>query len=166
MVGVIVAINLRHKRKKKKLLSQQIKDLTIQNKEAEEQHAILTQNIDNLSQLHDAYHKKIIADIEQFCMLIRNEQDLQEHLHWRNFAEMCELSNKYFYNIITKLQPYNLSHKEIRLCILVLIKANTNQMINMIPYAQSGLGKFKYTTSNKLGTTTPNLRTFILGLLG
>ena len=166
IAGGMGTIIVQHKRKKKELLSQQINDLTILNKVAEEQQAILTQNIDNLSQLHNAHHEKIIADIEQFCKLIQSEQDLQDYLHWKNFTEMRALSNKYLYNIITKLQPYNLSQKEIRLCILVLLNANTNQMVNMIPYAKSGLGKFKYTTSNKLGTTTPNLRTFLLGLLG
>jgi len=166
IAGGMGTIIVQHKRKKKELLSQQINDLTILNKVAEEQQAILTQNIGNLSQLHNAHHEKIIADIEQFCKLIQSEQDLQDYLHWKNFTEMCALSNKYLYNIITKLQPYNLSQKEIRLCILVLLNANTNQMVNMIPYAKSGLGKFKYTTSNKLGTTTPNLRTFLLGLLG
>ncbi len=152
LVGVFISVYLQIKRRKHKSLSQQIDDLTIQN------------NI--LSQLHDAHHMEIVADIEKFCALIRCNQDLQEHLHWNNFTEMCMLSDRYLYNVVTRLQSYNLSPKEIRLCILILLKASTNQMVDMIPYARSGLGKFKYTTANKLGTTTPNLRTFIIGLLG
>jgi len=166
VVGVIMVVYVQYKRKKKKLFSQQIEGLTILNKEAEKQHAILVKKIDNLSQIHDAHHKEIVTDIEQFSALIRSNQDIREHLHWNNFTEMCTLSDRYLYNIVTRLQPYNLSPKEIRLCILVLLKASTNQMVDMIPYAQSGLGKFKYTTANKLGTNTSNLRPFLLNLLG
>ena len=111
-------------------------------------------------------YKEIIEDIEQFSALIRCNQDLREHLHWNNFAEMCTLSNRYLYNIVTQLQPYNLSQKELRLCILVLLKAPTNQMVDMIPYSHSGLGKFKNTTARKIGTTTTNFRLFLLNLLG
>ena len=166
IVGVIIVAYVQYKYKKHKLLSQQIEDLTIQNKEAEAQHANLNKKIDNLSQLHDVHHKEIVSDIERFCALIHSNQDLREHLHWNNFEEMCSLSDRYLYNIVTRLQAYNLSQKEMRLCILVLLKSPTNQMVDMIPYAQSGLGKFKYTTANKLGTNTSNLRQFLLNLLG
>ena len=152
LVGIFTGVYGLLKRKKHKSLSQQIEDLTIQN--------------NTLSQLHDAHHREIVADVEKFCALIRCNQDLREYLHWNNFTEMCILSDRYLYNIATILQSYKLSPKEIRLCILILLKANTNQMVDMIPYARSGLGKFKYTTANKFGTTTPNLRTFIIGLLG
>ena len=148
------------------MLSQQVEYWAIQNKEAEERHAILRKDIDNLSQLKDSHYKEIVADIEQFSALIRCNQDLREHLHWNNFAEMCTLSNRYLYNIVTQLQPYNLSQKELRLCILVLLKAPTNQMVDMIPYSHSGLGKFKNTTARKIGTTTTNFRLFLLNLLG
>lgn len=166
IVGFVIIIYVHRKHKKQKLLSQQIEDLNIQNVEAQEQLATLTKEIGTLSQLHDAHHKEIVIGIEKFCAMIQSKQDLQEYLHWRNFTEMCQLTNKYLYNLVTRLEPYNLSPKEIRLCVLVLLKAGTNQMVDMIPYAPSGLGKFKYTTAQKLGTTTPNLRTFLLCLLG
>ena len=79
---------------------------------------------------------------------------------------MCESANRYMYNIVKHLQPYHLSEKETRLCILILLKATTNQMVELIPYAKSGIGKFKYTTSQKLGTNTANMRAFMLQLLG
>ena len=166
VIGGIVGFYIYQKRKKHALLTQQIEGLNIQNAEAQEQLANLTKEIGALSQLHDAHHKEIVLGVEKFCAMIRSKQDLQEYLHWRNFTEMCQLSDKYLYNLVTRLEPYNLSPKEIRLCVLVVLKAETNQMVDMIPYAPSGLGKFKYTTANKLGTTTPNLRTFLLCLLG
>lgn len=166
VVGLCLWLYIFRKHKQRALLSQQVKYWTIQNKEAEERHAILRKDIDNLSQLKDSHYKEIIEDIEQFSALIRCNQDLREHLHWNNFAEMCTLSNRYLYNIVTQLQPYNLSQKELRLCILVLLKAPTNQMVDMIPYSHSGLGKFKNTTARKIGTTTTNFRLFLLNLLG
>ena len=165
IVGICIYIYVYRKRCQHQLLSQQVEDLTAQKKEAEERHAILTKDIDNLSQLKDAHYKEIVEDIEQFCALIQCNQDLREHLHWNNFAEMCTLSNRYLYNIVTRLQPYNLSQKETRLCILVLLKATTNQMVDMIPYSHSGFGKFKNTTARKIGTTTTNFRSFLLNLL-
>lgn len=166
VVGLCLWLYIFRKHKQRALLSQQMEYWAIQNKEAEERHAILTKDIDNLSQLKDSHYKEIVADIEQFSALIRCNQDLREHLHWNNFAEMCTLSNRYLYNIVTQLQPYNLSQKELRLCILVLLKAPTNQMVDMIPYSHSGLGKFKNTTARKIGTTTTNFRLFLLNLLG
>ena len=79
---------------------------------------------------------------------------------------MCEIVNRYLYNVIARLEPYNLSEKETRLCVLVLLKATTDQMVNLIPYSHSGLGKFKYTIARKLGTKTAQMRPFILELLG
>lgn len=152
IVGTIIIVYVQYKRRKKILLSQQIENLMIQNKKAKT--------------LHEAHHNEIVMDVEQLCATFQHEQDLYKFLHWNNFSEMCELSNRYFYNIITKLQPYKLSQKEIRLCILILLKSDTQQMVNMIPYSHSGLGKFKYTTARKFGTTTQYLRVFLLGLLG
>lgn len=107
-----------------------------------------------------------MANMEQFCQLCENDKYYYDHLHWNNYAEMCEIVNRYLYNVIARLEPYNLSEKENRLCVLVLLKATTDQMVNLIPYSHSGLGKFKYTIARKLGTTTSNLRVFILNLLG
>ena len=121
--------------------------------------------ITNLSLLQENQHRQLIEDIEGACSLIRQNEDIRTELSWNNYGQMCAVVNRRLYGIADRLQSISLSEKEVRLCILVLLKADTKQMVDMIPYAHSGLGKFKYTTARKLGTTTANLRTFIIHLV-
>ncbi len=156
---LIIVIYIWRKRKQHQHILQ---DIRIK----EEQQTKLVHEIDLLSHIQQVRHEEIIANIEQFCQLCENDRYYYEHLHWNNYAEMSEIVNRYLYNVIANLEPYNLSEKETRLCVLVLLKATTNQMVNLIPYSHSGLGKFKYTIARKLGTKTTQMRPFILGLLG
>lgn len=121
--------------------------------------------ITNLSLLQENQHRQLIEDIEGACSLIRQNEDIRTELSWNNYGQMCAVVNRRLYGIADRLQSISLSEKEVRLCILVLLQADTKQMVDMIPYAHSGLGKFKYTTARKLGTTTANLRTFIIHLV-
>lgn len=121
--------------------------------------------ITNLSLLQEDQHRQLIEDIEGACSLIRQNEDIRTELSWNNYGQMCAVVNRRLYGIADRLQSLSLSEKEVRLCILVLLQADTKQMVDMIPYAHSGLGKFKYTTARKLGTTTANLRTFIIHLV-
>lgn len=134
--------------------------------EKEKVHTQLQKTITNLSQLHENQHLQIQEDVENTCLLLHNSSDLLAELKWYNYEEMCSVVNLRLYGIIDRLNAYSLSEKEIRLCVLILLRASTQQMVDMIPYAYSGLGKFKYTTARKLGTNTTNLRTYILNLIG
>ncbi len=134
--------------------------------EKEKVHTQLQKTITNLSQLHENQHLQIQEDVEHTCLLLHNSSDLLAELKWYNYEEMCSVVNLRLYGIIDRLNAYSLSEKEIRLCVLILLRASTQQMVDMIPYAYSGLGKFKYTTARKLGTNTTNLRTYILNLIG
>lgn len=130
----------------------------------EEVHAQLEQTISDLSQLQDTQHHQILEEIETVCELLHNSSDIKTELCWSNYTQMCAIVNRRIYNIADRLNSFSLSEKEIRLCILVLLHSSTKQMVDMIPYSQSGLGKFKNTTARKLGTTTANLRSFLLNL--
>ena len=161
LLFVLIAFAFVYLLKKRKEHSRLIQDIHAQ----KQIHTQLSKTIDTLSNLQEAHSNEIMADIDKSCQILRNNQDIHNHLHWNNYNEMCEYANRYLYNIIIQLQPFNLSEKEIRLCVLVLIKASTEQMVELIPYAHSGLGKFKYTTARKLGTTTSKMREFMLDLL-
>ena len=130
----------------------------------EEVHAKLEQTISDLSQLQDTQHRQILEEVETVCELLHNSSDIKTELCWNNYAQMCVIVNRRLYNIADRLNSFSLSEKEIRLCILVLLHSSTKQMVDMIPYSQNGLGKFKNTTARKLGTTTANLRSFLLNL--
>ena len=148
--------------KKRKHHQQIMQDI----QEKEQLQSILSHNIDDLSHIQENHHYAIVADLDKLCTSIHTNQDIKNQLCWNNYAEMCQSANRYMYNIIEHLQSYHLSEKETRLCILVLLKATTDQMVELIPYAKSGIGKFKYTTAQKLGTNTANMRSFILQLIG
>ena len=130
----------------------------------EEVHAQLEQTISDLSQLQEARQNQILQDVEAVCELLHNSSDIRTELCWNNYMQMCTIVNRRLYSIAERLQSFSLSEKEVRLCILVLLHSSTKQMVDMIPYSQSGLGKFKNTTARKLGTTTANLRPFLLNL--
>ena len=57
-----------------------------------------------------------------------------------------------------------LTEKELRLCILEAIRIPQKQMAEILPYAPSGIGKFKYTTAKKLNVTSKNMRNFLIAL--
>ena len=142
--GLSLAIYVNKKRKKHQLLSQQIYELEGRTQEAKE---------------------KMRKKLDEQCQILANSSDIKKELCWNDYNKMCAIVNLCLYGIIDKLSSFQLSEKEIRLCVLVLIQASTEQMVDMIPYAHSGLGKFKYTTARKLGTTTREMRSYMLNLL-
>ena len=133
-------------------------------KEKEDTYNHLSRTINDLSNLQDTQHQQIISDIEDVCLHIQQSKDMRAELSWGNYEQMCTIINRRMYGMADRLQSLSLSEKEVRLCILVLLQVGTEQMVDMIPYAHSGLGKFKYTTARKMGTTTTQLRAFILNL--
>ena len=128
-------------------------------------HRLLSQQIEDLESKNEVQIDQMKAQLEERCAAITNSPNLKEELDWHDYDHMCAIVNLRLLGILNHLQSYSLSEKETRLCILVLLKANTSQMVDMIPYAQSGLGKFKYSTARKLGTTTANMRSFLLNLV-
>ena len=125
----------------------------------------LVHEIDNLSTIQKSHQHQIIDDIEETCRLLNGCENIKTQLCWKDYSKMCELVNQRLYGLAELLQSYHLSEKEIRLCVLVMLKASTEDMVNLIPYAKSGLGKFKYTTARKLSTSTAQMRTFLLNML-
>lgn len=144
LIGICAKIYVTRKRKKHQLLSQQIQELEERNEDTREQ---------------------IRKQIEERCELLAKSTNLKEELGWNNYEKMSAVVNLRFYGLVDRLHSYALSEKETRLCVLVLLQASTNQMVDMIPYARTGIGKFKYTTARKLGTNTVNMRAFLISLI-
>ncbi len=121
--------------------------------------------IDTLSQRQEEHHLQLLEEIEAVCAQLNESENWKKELRWNNYSEMCEVVNLRLFGFVSHLSSFCLSEKEVRLCILILLKAGTEQMVDSIPYAKSGLGKFKLTTARKLGTTTREMRAFLLNLL-
>ena len=151
---VCSAIVLAHVWRKRKLHKQITEEIEIK------QNQVYT-----LSLRQKEHHRQLLNEVETVCTNLIESNNWKKELCWNNYAEMCNSVNLRLYDFVSCLNSYRLSEKEVRLCILVLLKASTEQMVDNIPYAKSGLGKFKLTTARKLGTTTREMRTFLLNLL-
>ena len=97
---------------------------------------------------------------------MRGSQDLEKELHWKNFDEMCDVVNSNFFLFANKMKSFgSLSEKEIRFCVLVLLNLSYKQMAEMLYYSESGMGKYKYSVSVKLGTSAKKLREFLIKII-
>ena len=139
--------------------------LIIEVQEKKQEQNIIEDSINNLSLLQTEKRKQIIEEVESVCHQFHDPNNIRKDLRWNDYEIMCSIVNFRMFGIVDQLHAYSLSEKEIRLCLLVLFQASTKQMVDLLPYAQSGLGKLKYTTARKLGTNTSNLRIFLLSMM-
>ena len=156
IVGASIYTYIYRKRRQHALLSQQVDDLAIQNKEAEAQHEKIIGDIEK--------HKRTITnEIEQNCQLIINAESFPQNIYWKDFNKMCAVIDSQLYMIATKLNKKNvLNETEIRLCILVLLNLSRVDISKTLPYASSSVGKLKDQTAKKLTTTGKNLRDYLI----
>ena len=142
IIGTAIGIYVAVKRKKHRLLSQQIYDLEAKNNDTIEQKR---------------------ARVEAHCLLFIQSKDLKKDLCWNDYEKMCDVINHYFYLLAKKLQlDYSLSEREVRLCVLSLLDFGYDRMADLLFYAPNGVGKFKMRVAKKLGTTAKNLRQFLI----
>ena len=147
----LVLIHLWRKRKLHQQISEEIE--------------IRQSHVNTLSLRQEEHRRQLLEGVETICANINESENWKKELCWNHYSQMCEMVNLRIYGFVTCLSPFCLSEKEVRLCILILLKAGTEKMVDSIPYAKSGLGKFKLTTARKLGTTTREMRNFLLNLM-
>ena len=144
VMSAIIAVYVYRKRRKRQLLSQHINALEAQ---AEETTA------------------SIRKQIEEHCAILQNSATLKEDLFWHNYDAMCQVVDHQFYFLARKLQQtYNLSDREIQLCVLTLLDLSYDQIAELLIYAPNGIGKFKVRVAKKIGTTAKNLREFLINM--
>lgn len=128
-------------------------------------HQLLSQQIDDLEKKNDIAISQMREQIEKQCCVFSNSSDIKSDLCWNDYNKMCGIVNQNFRMLVSKLQQsYNLSEKEIRLCVLSLFNLRYEQMANMLYYASNGIGKFKMRVAQKMGTTAKNLQQFLINL--
>ena len=92
--------------------------------------------------------------------------DIYTTLHWKNYAAMKKDVDLYMGSIVSKLEKRHLNEVEIRFCILTLLDYRSRTIAKIINYSYpSALKTLKKRTSDKLGTTPPNLKDFLLHIL-
>lgn len=118
----------------------------------------------------DAFHKQQVSkneqalkQFEQRCDAIRHSSNIKQDLCWGNYEEMCHIVNQNLNFLPNKIKASgDFSEREIRLCILVALDFSYIDIANLLPYALSGVGKLKFTTAKKLGTTVRDMRKTLL----
>ena len=123
----------------------------------------IRQSSENIKQQNSAWQQQIIQDIENTCEIIRQYNDWDKQLHWKNYNELCEFINQHFYLLADKLkQNYHLDEKELRLSILVLLDMFNNDTIAKILHYGKGIRTYKSRLNAKLGNVGNDLRTKLI----
>lgn len=109
-------------------------------------------------------HKQ--KDIELACEAIRKSSDWQQEIHWKEYNILCQYIDKHCFFVVQKLKEKKLlTEREIRLCILVLIGGfSDKQMAELLYYGEKSIRGMKRYTAQKLGTSSANLRMFLMEL--
>jgi len=123
----------------------------------------IRQSSEYIKQQNSAWQQQIIQDIENTCEIIRQYNDWDKQLHWKNYNELCEFINQHFYLLADKLkQNYHLDEKELRLSILVLLDMFNNDTIAKILHYGKGIRTYKSRLNAKLGNVGNDLRTKLI----
>lgn len=103
--------------------------------------------------------------VEEQCLALKNTPDLIQALQWKDYSRFCQIVNQSFWGLSNKLQcQKQLSEREVRMCILVLLNVSTYTIADMLPYAENSVGTLKDRTAKKLGTTGRNLRSWLINM--
>ena len=126
---------------------------------------MLSQKIADLENKNIANIAQKKQEILDCCTILANSPNIKDDLCWNDFNQMCNFANKHFGLLVLKLQQtYNLSEREIRLCVLSLLNLSYDSMADLLYYAPNGIGKFKLRVAQKLGTTARNLQQFLIDI--
>ena len=160
--SAIILVHVWRKRKQHQQIIHEIDIKQHQQAQLIEGIATLHTEISQLSEQQQKTHLQLLSDIEATCSALRNTKDLHKEPYWKDYGQLCEMINRRFNNLAFLLQKYSLSEREVRLCVLVLLDLNRQQIAEILPYSLNGIGKFKYRVAQKLGTNGGNLRNFLI----
>ena len=156
VIGSCLLLYIHRKRNQHKLLSQQVDDLTSRTIAMQVKNEELTQSYSN-------NYNQIKEDIDHKCTLLHDSKKIKRTLAWKNYHTMCKNVDKQFYLLASKLQSKQLLNEtEIRLCILTLLDCGYDQMAELLYRSPSSMGTLKIRVAKKLGTTSKNLRLYLI----
>ncbi len=112
-----------------------------------------------ITQISNKHADSIVASIQKHI----NVSDLNNTLHWKEYAAMKIEADLYMGGIVSKLEASNLNETEVRFCILTILDIRQKQIAEIIHYSYpSGIKTLKKRISDKLHTTPPELREHLL----
>lgn len=92
-------------------------------------------------------------------------KDFRQTLHWGDYSKMKSDVDLYMGGLATKLEKYNLNEVQVRFCVLTMLDMPLRKIAKEIYYSYPSATKtLKKRISDKLGTTPPQLKEFLLHL--
>ena len=120
----------------------------------------------DLRKLNTMRQRDIFVQLDIDCAWLANltNEHLMERLKWTNYAEMSSVVNSRLYGFIDKLYSVypSLKEREIRMCVLVLIGINNPRCAEVLPYAPSGIRKYKSSLAKKMGISCVEMRSDLI----
>ena len=154
---------------KRKVHSRLIHDIDIkqeQKTQLESSIVAMHSEISQLSEQQQKTHQQLLSNIETTCSTLRNSKDILSELNWKDYSQMCAITNTLFNKLADSLQKMSLSEREVRLCVLVLINGYSDkQMADILCYGEKSIRGIKRYVANKLGTSSANMRVFMIELI-
>ena len=158
IIGGGISVYVYRKRRKHKLISQKVEDLQQAASKLQEKH-------DNLTERYLTHQKRIEKEIETYCKLLRSNDTVLKELVSGRYDEMCNAIDRDFHMLASKLhKQQTLTEPEVCLCILVFLGLTRQQIADLLHYANSGIGKFKYRVALKLGVESKHMREFLINM--
>jgi len=151
LLGVSIYMGIA-KRKKERLLVNQIEDLQAQlnTTSNKQERKVINHRID------------ILKRIEDFTKRYPNYGMTDD---WKNNQLFISCINQYFPNLLLHLDTQGLNLTEQRLCVLILLGTyNNHEIADYCCIAYSSISKTKIRIANKLNTTTSQLRQYMIDI--
>lgn len=105
------------------------------------------------------FRRKRADTLEQQCRRLKHSKNLRAELQLQDYARFSDVCNKRLSGIVEKLSLRDMTEREIRICVLVLIGLSYAEIAEILFRAESGIGKDKYTIAKKLGVSVKDLQT-------
>ncbi|MGN0236246.1 MAG: hypothetical protein ACI4BD_08085 [Paludibacteraceae bacterium] len=132
-----------------------------------QQHAIVLEeqlaNVNKeLEETQQAQRREVVETVLlKCCDAFAFESDI-----WNDDDLLCKTADRQLDNIYTRLHTqFSIDIQDLKICILTLYNASRAQIATNIFRAVSSVPKLRTNTAKKLGTTSTNLRTFLLDFL-
>lgn len=106
---------------------------------------------------------RIENEINSRCTMLQTDENIKKILAWKNYKKMCNIVDKQFYLLATKLRDKrSLKETEVRICILTLLNCGSEQMAVLLYKSPTSIGTLKRRVAKKLGTTSGEMRTYLI----
>lgn len=156
LIGIAVGLTFASFRKK-------IADLFNKHQQLKKENEDICRNSNNIKLQNAAREQQIVQNIENACVIIRQYNNWDEELHWKDYRALCEFVNQHFYLLADKLKLiHHLDEKEVRLSILVLLNMFNNDTIAKILHYGKGIRTYKSRLNAKLGNLGKDLRSKLI----